>query len=298
VIAAAISGLDHVALAVRDLDAAVEGYRRLLGVEPNWIGGDGGARHAWFQFPNMALDVISPHGDGAFGDRIRAHLDAHGEGVWAVAFTVGHSEGDLAPFARLMARRGLRMTEPALTRSTHDDGRRRYWLGANPHPDDTGGLQVLLIAPPRDGTHWPMSKPAGPAPVTRLDHVVIHTANPDRALAVWGAKLGLDLRLDRENAQWGARQLFFKAGDTVIEMAASLKAPPPGIESDAPDRFGGLAWRVADPEAAQARLAAAGFDVSDVRTGRKPGTHVFTVRDAPAGVPTLLLSAEPALEKA
>ena len=57
-----ITGLDHIALAVHDLDTAVEGYRKLLGREPNWLGGDGGARHAWFQLTNMALDVISPSG--------------------------------------------------------------------------------------------------------------------------------------------------------------------------------------------------------------------------------------------
>lgn len=289
-----ITGLDHVAIVVRDLDAAVDGYRRLLGVAPNWIGGDGGARHAWFQFPNMALDVISPHGEGAFGDRMRAQLDAHGEGIWAVAYTVGQTVDDLAPFARLMARRGLQPSEPALTRSTHDDGRKRYWLGANPSPEATGGLQTLLIAPPRDGQPWPLSEPTGAAPVTELDHVVIYAANLDRALGIYGAKLGLDLRLDRANPKWNARQLFFRAGNAVVEMAAKIDAPA----TDAPDRFGGLAWRVADPHAAQARLAAEGFDVSEVRVGRQPGAHVFTVRDAPAGVPTLMLSAKPATEAA
>ena len=113
-------------------------------------------------------------------------------------------------------------------------------------------------------------------------------------MGIYGAKFGLDLRLDRENAQWGARQLFFRCGSAVFEVGASLKTPP----SDDPDRFGGLAWRVTDPEAAQARIAAAGFDVSEVRTGRKPGTKVFTVRDAPGGAPTIMLSAEPKLETA
>ena len=285
-----IVALDHVALAVRDLDAAVDGYRRMLGREPNWIGGDGGARHAWFQFPNMALDIITAQGEGAFGDQMRAHLDAHGEGVWALAFTAEDLEGT----QKLLARRGVRATPPSLTRSTHDDGRRRYWLGSNAHPRDTAGLQVLLIAPPRDGGPWPLSEPAGDGAVEKLDHVVIRTPNAERALAIYGAKLGLDLRLDRSNEGWGARQMFFKAGDTVVEFGASLKAPA----SDDPDTFGGLAWRVADPQAAQARIAAAGFDVSEVRTGRKPGTHVFTVRDAPAGVPTLMLSAEPVPEPA
>jgi catechol 2,3-dioxygenase-like lactoylglutathione lyase family enzyme len=286
-----ITALDHVALAVRDLDAAVDGYTRLLGVEPNWIGGDGGARHAWFQFPNMALDVITAHGEGAFGDQMRAQLDAHGDGIWAMAFT---TTTDLDAVHKLVTRRGVRATPPGLTRTTHDDGRKRYWLGSNPHPADTAGLQVLLVAPPRDGVAWPLSKPTGEGAVTELDPVVVHTPNPDRALAIYGAKLGLDLRLDRSNEKWGARQLFFKAGEAVIEFGASLKGPV----TDEPDRFGGLAWRVADPQAAQARMATAGFDVSEVRAGRKPGTHVFTVRDAPAGVPTLMLSAEPVPEPA
>jgi len=277
-----ISAIDHVALAVRDLDPVIDGYRRMLGREPNWIGGDGGARHAWFQFSNMALDIIAPHGEGAFGERMRAHLDANGEGVWAVAFTAVDLEGT----QKLMARRGLRMTPPALTRSTHDDGRKRYWLGANPHPDDTAGLQILLIAPPRDGIAWPLSEPTGEGAVEKLDHVVIRTPNPDRALAIYGAKLGLDLRLDRSNENWGARQLFFKAGDAVVEFGANLKAPV----TDEPDSFGGLAWRVADAVAAQARMAAAGFDVSEVRAGRKPGTHVFTVRSGLPALPALMIS--------
>jgi catechol 2,3-dioxygenase-like lactoylglutathione lyase family enzyme len=280
-----ITAVDHVALVVRDLDAVADGYTRLLGVAPNWLGGDGGARHAWFQFSNMALDIITPHGEGAFGERMRAQLDTHGEGIWAVAFTAS----DLDAYATLLTRRGLKTSAPSLTRSTHDDGRKRYWLGASPAPAETAGLQLLFEAPPRDGP-WPLSAPTGGAPVAKLDHVVIRTPNPERALALYGAKLGLDLRLDRSNEQWGARQLFFKVGDSVLEFGASLKQPP----SDEPDSFGGLAWRVADPHATQARLAAAGFNVSDVRPGRKPGTHVFTVRDAPAGVPTILMSAEPA----
>jgi catechol 2,3-dioxygenase-like lactoylglutathione lyase family enzyme len=125
--------------------------------------------------------------------------------------------------------------------------------------------------------------------LTGLDHVVIRTANIDRAVANFGGRLGLDLRLDRANEQWGARQLFFRCGEGVVEFGASLKAPA----SDAPDSFGGLAWRVTDAEAAQARIAAAGFDVSEVRTGRKPGTKTFTVRDAPGGVPTIMIQQSP-----
>ena len=55
------------------------------------------------------------------------------------------------------------------------------------------------------------------------------------------------------------------------------------------DGLYGAAYRARDLVAAHARLQRAGFDVSEVRDGRKPGTQVMTVRDAPCGVPTLLL---------
>lgn len=277
-----ITGLDHVAWAVRDLDAAVDGYARLFGVTPDWIGRGGGVRQAWFQFPNMALDLIAPEGEGAFADGVRGQLDAAGDGLWALAF----ASDDIAADVKLLNRRGIKTSDPAPVSTQADDGRTRQWTGAGLDPKATGGLRHLLMAeasPP-----WPLATPAAEAPVTELDHVVVMTPNVDRALAIYGAKLGLDLRLDRENPKWNARQLFFKVGGTVIEMAAKIGGAP----TDEPDRSGGLAWRVAEPHAAQARIAAAGFDVSEVRPGRKPGTHVFTVRNAPAGVPTILLSAE------
>jgi catechol 2,3-dioxygenase-like lactoylglutathione lyase family enzyme len=266
-----ITGLDHVAIAVRDVSAAADAYRRLLAVEPDREDGDGAAR-AWFRFPNMALEIIGPQGEGGAGDRVRNQLDDQGEGVWLLAFATA----DLDAAAKLVERRGVGVES----------------IGGHVRLDRarTGGLQMFL----RQAVEIRPSTPIGADAVTQLDHVVVWTPNVERALAIYGAKLGLDLRLDRENPKWNARQLFFRVGGAVIEMGAKIGVPP----TDDPDRSGGLAWRVADPDAAQARMAAAGFDVSEVRTGRKPGTKVFTVRDAPGGVPTLMLSAEPALETA
>ncbi len=261
-----ITGLDHIVLAVRDLGAAREAYQRLLGVQPDSRDGDG-ARRCWFRFAQTSLELISPDGEGAAGDRVQARLDAAGEGLWALAFATP----DVAALAQLLTRRGLR-TERLSSGAAIVDAA------------DTAGIQIFLVEP----TAAAASPALDGAPVAGLDHVVIQTANVDRSLAVLGAKLGLDLRLDRVNAGWGARQLFFRAGEALVEVAAGLKTPT----TDASDTFGGLAWRVADPDAAQARLAATGFNVSEVRVGRKPGTKVFTVRDAP-GAATIMISAEP-----
>ena len=268
-----IHGLDHVAIAVADLDAAVLDYDAMLGRRAERGAEAVGARRAWIHLETLSLELIAASGPGPAGDRVRSRLETAGEGLLLIAFAVE----DLAASRQQLERRGV----PGHGRA--DDA----W---SLHPGMTGGVQIVLVSRPsaRRPPLSPIEQPADTIPAG-LDHVVVRTPNPDRALALYGAKLGLDLRLDRANPDWGARQMFFRCGDLVIEIGHGLKA---GV-SDGPDSLGGLAWRVANPEAAQARLAAAGFNVSEVRKGRKPGTQVFTVRDRTRGVPTLMLSATP-----
>jgi catechol 2,3-dioxygenase-like lactoylglutathione lyase family enzyme len=227
----------------------------------------------------MALDIVQADGPGESGDRVRARIEAHGEGLWGLAFGVT----DLEATRRALTRRGAPVGEAAGLLSTD------AWKLAFVDPAATHGVSIALAE--RTG-HF-TAKPAAADAVQSLDHVVIHTANPDRAVALYGARLGLDFRLDRANPQWGSRLMFFRCGGAVVEIGARLG----GEENlDAPDRLSGLAWRVADPDAAQARLAKAGFDVSEVRGGRKPGTRIFTIRSGVPGGPTVMLSAEPAGE--
>ena len=121
--------------------------------------------------------------------------------------------------------------------------------------------------------------------ISALDHVVIRTPNPERAVAFYAGRLGLDLRLDRSNTEWGSRLLFFRCGDLVVEIAHDLKA---GV-SDGPDQLWGLSWRTPDIAKANARLKAASVDVSPPRTGRRPGTQVFSVNSHTEGVPTIVI---------
>ena len=268
-----IHGLDHVAVAVADLDAAVRDYEALLGRTAERGAPAVGAERAWFHLENMSLELIAASGAGPAGDRVRARLDAAGEGLLILAFAVE----DLTASAKLLERRGVR-------------GHGRSDGAWSLHPADTDGIQIVLMH--RPAVNRPVLSQIGVAPDAAprgLDHVVVHSPNPNRALALYGAKLDLDLRLDRSNPDWGARQMFFRCGDLVIEIGHGLEA---GV-SDGPDGLGGLAWRMTQPAAVQARLARAGFDVSEVRKGRKPGTEVFTVRDRTRGVPTLMLSASP-----
>ena len=279
-----ITGLDHIAIMVRDFDATVKGYETIFGRKPNWLGFMPGGRHAWFQFDGMALDIIGSHGSGPEADASRAEIEKFGDAIWGLGFSVP----DLDAATKLFERRGLNFLPRHTTRTKNDASTERSWEVAVMKRKSANGVALFLVENRPSAKRWPTASAAvaPDAAVGTLDHIVINTANPERAVALYGGRLGLDLRLDRANEQWGARQLFFRCGTAVVEIGASLKLPA----DDQPDRFGGLAWRVRDPHAARARIAAAGIDVSEVRTGRKPGTSVFTVRSGTGGVPTLMLS--------
>jgi len=121
-----------------------------------------------------------------------------------------------------------------------------------------------------------------------IDHVVVQTAAPERAMALWRDQFGLRLALDREFANRGLRLLFFRSGGITLEYACALASSA----ADAPDRFYGVSYRVPDLPTWRERLLGAGVEVSEIRTGMRPGTSVCTVRSGTAGVPTLLLAAD------
>jgi catechol 2,3-dioxygenase-like lactoylglutathione lyase family enzyme len=270
-----LHGLDHVVVAVRDLEAAVATYRTLLGRAPAWRtdAHGGGATIATFALANVAVELMAPSGSGPVAERLAAVLDAQGEGLASLAFATG----DIDRAHRRLARLGLE-PEPVA------EGRRTRAATARTH----GVRLFVLQQAPLPSS--PLLAPE-PAAVSGLDHVVIRTPDPERATALYGARLALDMRLDRSNPAWGARLLFFRCGDLIVELAHDLKA---GVGAGS-DRLWGLSWRVPDAEATRARLATAGLDVSEVRAGRKPGTRVLTLRDGTGGVPTLLLERSPAV---
>jgi catechol 2,3-dioxygenase-like lactoylglutathione lyase family enzyme len=247
-----ISSLDHIVLVSPSPGEAVAGYQAVLG----WR-----AAHSSFQLANVRLDVRASAGVGTGG-------------LSTLAFAVA----DIGKAQHLLQQRALPSTAAATT------GALGITLKA------THGVPISLVA--RDHGS-PLLSPAD-APdqascVSGLDHVVIRSPNPERAIALYAGRLGLSLRLDRSEPAWGARLIFFRCGDLIVEVAHDLKA---GV-SDGPDQLWGLSWRVPAIAEAHARLRRAGVQVSDIRAGRRPGTQVFSVKSHIAGVPTLLIGTQP-----
>ena len=271
-----ISSIHHIALATADIDAAMRAYTDLFNRAPDGVLAAGGTRQVWYSTSNIRFALVAPDGAGALGEAVSARLAATGEGLWSIAYCVD----DLDKTANLFERRGLAPgAEYALPVEAHG-GAAAGMRARNLAATATNGIESILLAAPRPApVHGAADAASG------LDHVVIRTADPERAVALYGARLGLDMRLDRSNAAWGARLLFFRCGDLVVEIAHELQ----GGVSQKPDWFGGLSWRVPDIVATRERLMDAGRSLSEVRKGRRPGSHVCTLRDGTAGVPTILL---------
>jgi catechol 2,3-dioxygenase-like lactoylglutathione lyase family enzyme len=273
-----ISGLDHVVVLVSDIEAASLAYQTLFARSPAWRNTGEGAARVLFTLDNMTLELMAPEGDGAPADRIREVLAAQGGGLASICFATR----DIAKMHRRLDRLALK-PEPVTPTESLDagSGATLSWQRTRAATSATRGVRMFFL---ELGKERPLSVRTAAASITALDHVVVATADPEAATALYGARLGLDMALDRSHPEWG-RLMFFRCGDLIVEVVHR-----PGKDSDASrDRLWGLSWRVADVDATRARLAAAGVEVSDVRTGRKPGTRVLTVRSGTCGIPTLLV---------
>jgi catechol 2,3-dioxygenase-like lactoylglutathione lyase family enzyme len=273
-----ISGLDHVVVLVGDIKAGAAAHQTLLGRAPAWHSSGDGVERVLFTLDNMTLELVSPDGDSATADRVRSVLAAQGDGLASLCFRTG----DIARMHRRLDRLALK-PEPVADADSRDTatGATLSWRRTRAATEATRGVRLFFL---ELASERPRSAAIADAPMTALDHVVVSTADPERAAALYGARLGLDMALDRSHLDWG-RLMFFRCGDLVVEVVQR-----PGASVDQmQDKLWGLSWRVADIDATRARLASAGVDVSDVRTGRKPGTRVLTVRNGACGIPTLLV---------
>ncbi|GKQ50275.1 VOC family protein [Bradyrhizobium sp. Ce-3] len=277
-----ITGLDHVVVLTGDIAAAGAAYETLLARSPAWRNSGDGADRVLFTLDNTTLELMAPRGDDEAAQRVRSALVTQGEGLASLCFRTS----DIARTHRRLERLTLK-PEPVAEVESRDEasGTTLSWKRTRAATDATRGVRMFFMEREQER---PLSVRTTPASITAMDHVVVSTADPERAAALYGARLGLDMALDRSHPEWG-RLMFFRCGDLVVEVTHRPGKEHNKAQVDTPDRLRGICWRVTDIDATRARLLAAGVDVSEVRTGRKPGTRVMTVRNGTCGVPTLLV---------
>jgi methylmalonyl-CoA/ethylmalonyl-CoA epimerase len=136
-----IRRIDHVGVAVADLDAAIEFYGRVFGmrcvhIEENQ---EQGVREAMLAVgpttEGGCVQLLAPLGPES---TIAKFLDRNGPGVQQVAYTVT----DVEAAAAALRERGMRLLYEQPRRGTA--GARINFV----HPKDAGGILVELVEPP------------------------------------------------------------------------------------------------------------------------------------------------------
>ena len=259
-----ITAVSHLAFAADDVEAATADYEILLDRKAARLSSADGKPLHRFQLANIAFEISAAEG--------------RGEGLKSIAFEAI----DLDATVRKLTRRGLGIGDIVAQQfNAQSDGAGLTRRLADIATASSHGVPMSLVE-----TSNSINAAAGSS-VSGLDHVVIRSPNPERAVALYGGRLGLDFALDRTNQDWGSRLLFFVCGGVRVEIGHSLAK---GV-SDLPDSLWGLAWRVSDCVETQGKLQRAGVNTSDAKAGRRPGSHVMTVRSGTRNVPTIMLSA-------
>ena len=278
--------IDHIIIAVADLDAATTNYRSLLGRAPSWRGEHPsyGTHNTLFRLDNTYIELLAatPKAASPFAEMVREALGDRNERPFGLALAVA----DTRAAANFLRGRGLRVAEPADGEGVDQrSGRRRTWRNAFIDPATAGGLRLLLIQHTSPPHLLPraLSVADETSVAIGVDHVVIFTSEINATLRLWCGTLDVPERWRRDLPERGTRNVGLELAGLTIECIMRTDQSA-GVVAD---RFWGLAYSVLNLEQAVGRRRAEGFEIDNPRTGLAPGTHVATVRWR--GTPTLLI---------
>jgi len=144
---ALVTAVDHVGIAVPDLDVAIAWYHDHLGmiVLHEEVNADQGIREAMLSVRGAAVgsaqvQLMAPIDDSS---AIAKFLDKRGPGIQQLAYRVS----DLDTLSERLREQGIRLLYDAPRRGTADS--RINFI----HPKDAGGVLIELVEPAEDSEH-------------------------------------------------------------------------------------------------------------------------------------------------
>ena len=272
--------LDHLIVAVKDLEEAENNYKKLFGFPPVWKGThkDLGTSNSLFNFENTYFELLSASGNGAGADLVNHYLAQSGEGLIGMVFATE----DINSARHSLLEKGFLVEEPSSEQGINNsDQQIRNWKNLFLPPELTRGIFSFVIEHLDD--NLPQSKALNASSPHKLDHVVINTNDADGFIKIYKDAFNIRLALDKIIEHWNKRMLFFRLNKTTIEVIEQKD------DLSSNDQMWGLAWDVKDIEKAHKRLTTEGIEVTPVQKGIKEKTLVATIKSHNHNVPTLLI---------
>ena len=275
-----ISTLDHLIIAVKDLNQAEKNYTKILGTNPVWRGRHEslGTANSIFNFKNTYLELLTADGEGLGAELVKNSIEENGDGLAGIVFGVN----DMSNTVEELKKEGYTISEPTEGEGSDDMSEKvRKWENLFLPPELTRGLFSFIIQH-HDG-ELPSHKEYAKDTINKLDHVVINTNNADSFIETYRDVFKIRLALDKTIEHWNSRMLFFRLNKTTIEVVERSNNEKPK------DTLWGLAWEVESIEDTHKRLVSEGVEVSDIKDGLKENTLVATVKSHTHNVPTLII---------
>ena len=274
------SRLDHLIVAVNDLEEAEANYTKVFGMEPVWKGEHKalGTSNVIFNFKNTYFELLAAKGKGIGSELVKNMIEKKGEGLIGIVF----GTKNINECSSQLKEMGYSISE--ISDGEGIDGKTnqiRNWKNLFLPPELTRGLFSFIIE--HTNGELPAVDKYSKAVLNKLDHVVINTNDADGFISIYKDVFNIRLALDKVIKHWDRRILFFRLNETTIEVIEEKN------EKDSLDTLWGLAWEVDSIEEAHKRLSDQGIDLTPIKKGLKENTLVTTIKSHTHNVPTLLI---------
>ena len=274
-----INKVDHLIVAVKDIEEAENNFSKLFGAVPVWTGEhpELGTVNSIFNFSNIYFELLASKGEGAGADFINDRISNQGEGL--AGLVLGADRLDL--IRKKILDKGYRIGEISDGYARDNNGNIRKWQNLFLPTSLSRGIFSFLIKHTEGKLIMPNNLKN--SSVKKLDHVVINTNDADGFINIYQDIFNIRLALDRIIEHWKSRMLFFRLNKTTIEVIEKKDRKDPN------DSLWGLAWEVESIKDAYERLVSKGVEVTEIKKGLKENTLVATIKSHTHNVPTLLI---------
>ena len=275
-----IKTLDHIIIAVSNLDKAEESYTKIFGSPSVWKGEhkEYGTINCLFNFQNTYFELLAAKGEGLGASLVEHALKEKGEGLIGIVF----GTNDINKSRKKLIDKGFLVGDISSGEGTNfKDKSIRKWKNLFLPPELTRGLFSFLI----QHTHGSLQTQNvySSSTVNKLDHLVINTSDADGFIKIYKDVFDIRLALDRYVKEWKSRILFFRFNKTTIEVIEKKN------DETSDDSLWGLCWEVKDIGKTHKRLLKEGVKVSEIKNGIKASTLVATIESHTHNIPTLLI---------